>query len=205
MSTYLGTIALPPKTLTEEEQTALLTITGQRRGAFRDHMLFSLALGTGLREHELVALNIGDVRDPGGSIRRRVDLRVFKRSANEPGPQQVLLSEGLRTKLARFLDCKRRENHSLETDAPLFISRRGLRLSLRQVRHLFSVWQERAGFIRPYSFHSIRHSACSNLYNATKDIRLTQSFARHKSILTTMRYTHPNEADLVRAIQRLPC
>jgi site-specific recombinase XerC len=92
-----------------------------------------------------------------------------------------------------------------DADTPLFVSRKGNRLSTRQVRHLFGVWQERAGFGRRYTFHSMRHAACGNLYRRTKDIRIVQRFARHASVLSTMRYSHPDEAELIRALQDLPC
>jgi hypothetical protein len=39
----------------------------------------------------------------------------------------------------------------------------------------------------------------------TKDFRLTQRFARHKSILTTSIYAHSSDEDLVRAVRELPC
>jgi site-specific recombinase XerD len=50
-----------PRTLTEREQRALLKVTGEHRAGYRDHMLYAMALGTGLREHELIALSVGDV------------------------------------------------------------------------------------------------------------------------------------------------
>ena len=77
--------------------------------------------------------------------------------------------------------------------------------STRQLRHGFAVWQRRAGFDRHVSFHVLRHSACSAVYRKTKDIRLTQRFARHKSILTTAIYSHPTDEDLLRAVTGLPC
>jgi len=49
---------LSPQTLTNAEQTALLTATSIQP---REHLIFSLALGTGLRLAELVGLNVGDV------------------------------------------------------------------------------------------------------------------------------------------------
>ncbi len=55
MTAYADAIARPPKTLTEREQRLLLKTTGQRVDGFRDHCIFSLALGTGLREHGLRA------------------------------------------------------------------------------------------------------------------------------------------------------
>jgi integrase len=65
-----------PRTLTEREQRTLLKVTGEHRAGYRDHLLYAMALGTGLREHELIALSLGDVfRD--GKPRRRLLLSVF--------------------------------------------------------------------------------------------------------------------------------
>ncbi len=195
----------PPRTLTEAEQRALLKVTGERAGGFRDHVIIAVALGTGLREHEILALNVGDVFGPDGRARRRVRLRVYKRSNDDPDAQEVVLPDALRAKLDKLRGWKKRRGESLEPDAPLFVSRRGKRLSARQLRHLFHVWQERAGFERRFSFHALRHTACSNLYRRTRDIRLTQRFARHKSILTTSIYAHPSDEELVRSVRELPC
>jgi len=193
-----------PRTLTDREQRALLKVTGEHRAGYPDHVLYAMALGTGLREHELIALTVGDVFREGRP-RRRLLLSVFKGAQRTGGMQEVLLSESLRGKLRRFWAWKARERESLTDDAPLFVSRLGRRLSARQLRHAFALWQERAGFERRLSFHSVRHAACTNLYRRTKDIRLTQRFARHKSILTTSIYAHPSDEDLVRAVRELPC
>ncbi|MCA9559275.1 MAG: tyrosine-type recombinase/integrase, partial [Myxococcales bacterium] len=184
---------------------ALLAVTGQHKDGFRDHVIFSLALGTGLREHEIVALDVGDVFDDGGKARRRIQLRVFKRSSDETEGQEVVLPDGVRAKLDKLYGRKRRGGDSLAPDAPVFVSRKGNRLSTRQLRHAFKVWQERAGFERSFNFHAMRHTACSNLYRRTRDIRLTQRFARHRSILTTSIYAHPSDEDLVRSVRDLPC
>jgi len=37
----------------------------------RDHVLYAMALGTGLRAHELVALDVADVFDRTGEPKRR--------------------------------------------------------------------------------------------------------------------------------------
>lgn len=194
-----------PRTMTRHEQTLLLRTTGQRFDGYRDHVLLSLALATGLREHELVALNVGDVRAADGKTRRRVQLRVFKRSHEDPRGQEVVLGSGVQAKLEKFFRWKRRQGEALAPDAPLFVSRKGNRLSTRQVRHAFHLWQERAGFERRFSFHSVRHSAVTNIYEATRDIRLAQRFARHKAITSTQIYTHPSDEALFRAVEDLPC
>jgi integrase/recombinase XerC len=205
MTAYADSARRPPRTLTEIEQRVLLKVTGQHRHGFRDHVIFSVALGTGLREHEILALDIGDVYDAAGHSRRRVQLRVFKRSNDDPTLHEVILPDGVRAKLDRFYRWKKRHGQSMAADAPLFMSRVGKRLSTRQVRHTFHVWQERAGFERRLNFHALRHTACSNLYRRTRDIRLTQRFARHKSILTTSIYAHPSDDDLLRSVRDLPC
>jgi site-specific recombinase XerD len=205
MALYIDSARRPPRTLTEIEQKSLLKTTGQHRAGFRDHLIFSVALGTALREHEVIALDIGDVFDDAGKARRRVQLRVFKRSNEDEDAQEVILPDGLRAKLDKFYRWKQRAGQPVTVDAALFISRRRRRLSLRQVRHAFHVWQQRAGFERRFGFHVLRHTACSNLYRRTRDIRLTQRFARHKSILTTSIYAHPSDDDLLRSVRELPC
>ena len=204
MTSYAQTIVRPARTMTDHELAAVLRASGQHRDGWRDHVLISLAVATGLREHELLALDIGDIFDGAGRARRHIILRVFKRSAAEPAPQEVVLSETVRRKLNKLYRL-RRSDGELAPDEPVFISRRGTRLSARQLRHVFRQWQERAGLDRRFCVHALRHTACSGVYRRTKDIRLTQRFARHKSITTTSIYTHPTDDELLRAVQELPC
>ena len=103
MTMYADAIAKPPRTLTDLEQKLLLKVTGEHRDGFRDHVIISFALGTGLREHEILALDLGDVFDDEGGAKRRVTLRVFKRSADEPAVQEVVLPDLVRAKLGNTL------------------------------------------------------------------------------------------------------
>ena len=63
---------LSPTTLTTDEQRAILRAT---QGNLRDHVIFSLALGTGLRLAEIVGLVVGDVYGSDGTPRVRVRVR----------------------------------------------------------------------------------------------------------------------------------
>ena len=49
---------LSPSTLTTDEQKLILRVMGKHP---RDHVIISLALGTGLRLGEIVGLDVGDV------------------------------------------------------------------------------------------------------------------------------------------------
>ena len=202
---YVSTIRVPPKTLTSSEQKMLLQKTGEHRDTFRDHMLFSVALGTALREHEIAALNMGDLFN-GAQARRRVPLTVFKRTtAREGARQEIVLSRKLRAKLERYRSWKQREGEGVGAGDPLFISRRGARLSKRQMRRLFRQWQERCGFERLLGFHCLRHGAGTNHYMAHRDIRLTQIFMRHGDVRSTSIYTHPSDEMLMASVEALPC
>lgn len=197
--------ALPPRTLTIDEQDRLLRITGQHRDGFRDHLIISVALGTALREHEIAALDVGDVVNEQGGIRRRVPLRVFKRSNPDPEAQQIFLPDNLVYKLTKFLDWKRRHGESLAPDAPLFVSRIHRRIATRTLRLMIRTWQERAGFDYIFSFHKLRHSALTNIQKRKKDPTITQRVARHSDIQSTMIYTRPSDQDVLDAIRDLPC
>jgi len=191
---------MAPSTLTADEQRRLLDATAADPEAFRDHMLLAVALGTGLRLHEILALNVGDVaRD--AKPRSRVRLRVAKggRTAD------IFLPRRLQTKLRKFLVWKARGGESLEPDAPLFVSALGRRLSKRRAQQVFADWQERAGLDQRHTFHRLRHTAVNQVYRATKDILLTQRFARHSSVLVTSIYLHPTDEDLARSVEKIRC
>jgi integrase/recombinase XerC len=205
MPFYADAVTRPPRTLTEREQRKLLQITGEHHDGYRDHMMFSLAIGTGLREAELLALNCGDVYDEHGQPRRRMVLRVYKQCGGEDELQEAVLPEAVDAKLVKYRVWKEAVGESVADDEPLFMSKEGQRLSLRMLRHLCHLWQARAGFDRRLGFHSLRHTACSTLYRRTKDIRLTQRFARHASVITTAIYAHPSDQDLEVAVRALPC
>lgn len=204
MTSYISRIPTPPRVLSDEEQRRLLKVTGEHRDGFRDHMLLALALGTGLRSHELLALDVGDIQDAKGKVRYRVNLRIYKR-CSERAIQEILLSENLRTKVTRYLTWKKSRGEPVDLGSPLFLSREHRRLSTRQLRRQFKVWQKRAVFERLYGCHALRHSACSSLYRRVKDLRMTQRFARHAQLSSTEIYAHPSEEELLRALQEQPC
>ena len=63
---------LSPTTLTRKEQQ---TILRESACNLRNHLIYSLALGTGLRLAEIVGLNVGDVYSEEGEPRKRLRIR----------------------------------------------------------------------------------------------------------------------------------
>lgn len=191
---------LAPTTMTAWEQKALLQAS---RNSPRDHTLISLALGTGLRLQELLGLDVGDVAPDGITARTRVRLPPAITKGCRGG--EVFLSRRLVGKLEKYLRWRASQGEDLHEGLPLFSSQHGNRLSKRRAQQILRAWQERAGFDRLHGFHSLRHTAITNLYRSTKDILLTQRFARHAHLATTTAYTHATDEDLQASVQRLPC
>jgi site-specific recombinase XerC len=217
VSAYADRTKRPPKTLTTRELKKVLAVTGKARDGFRDHMIISLAVGCGLRESEIVALDVGDVVSvPAGgwkgggagrpkvrhyTPKRTIQLRVFKRAGLDADPEdhRVHLPDATFYKLEKFLNTPDRHGMkpgAMLPDAPLFWSKKGNRLSTRQVRTMFREWQKRAGLDQLFKFHALRHTAITNARRASKDIRIAQRFARHVNIATTVRYEHASDEEV---------
>ena len=192
---------LSPQTLTLAEQRAILRATARN---LRDHLIYSLALGTGLRLAEIVGLNVGDVYGPEDTPRRRIRLRPDLAKGGRVA--DVFLPDSLVRKFRRFRRHKRRSGHGFKPGDPLFCSQGGKRrISPRRVQFAFRTWQVKAGFDRLYPFHALRHTAVTNVYRASRDLFLAQRYARHVSPLTTTVYTHPSDEELHSSIRALRC
>jgi site-specific recombinase XerC len=191
-----------PDTMTTTEQERLLEVSAKHPNP-RDHVLFSMALGTGLRLSELLGLNVGDVTLDGKQVCTRIRLR---REASKGGRvADVFVPDRLVRKVERFLAWKRMMGESLDAASPLFLSTWGVRLSPRRAQMIFAEWQVRAGLDRRYCFHTLRHVAITNVYRATHDLFLAQRFARHASPLTTTIYCHPGDEEMRERVRRLRC
>jgi len=102
--------------------------------AKRDHPMFSLLLGTGIRLGSLVALNVGDVNLVEGTVTIKA-----KGGREEP----VFLNARLGKLLARYIKAV-----SATDGTPLFCSRNRDRLGARQVQLRLKYWLEVAGITK---------------------------------------------------------
>jgi integrase/recombinase XerC len=187
-----------PKSLTKPEERRLLrAVRGD--GSPRDRALLTLALGTGLRLRELARLNVRDVSPDGKAVIRKFGLDPRTTKGGRGGT--AFLVAGVRGEIRRYLSWKRRAGEPLEARSPLFVSRQNRRISLRRIQFMFREWQAAAGFETVYNFHALRHTAITKVYRATRDLYLTQRFARHSSPLTTTIYTHPSDEELYSALR----
>lgn len=218
-----------PEMLTEQESALLLKATSRYRENARDHIMFALALGTALREHEIAALTVGDIYTEDGRARETVMLQVFKghkrkqarnaaTSVTTEGPvpkprggrrrppgQQIILPDPLRAKLDKFYRWKIEMAQSVAPDARLLVSRQNAELSAKRMRDAFAKWQVRAGFDRHLTFHALRHTSISNVYRKTKDPYAARDHGRHEDLRTSGIYTHLTYEDRRRAVNAIAC
>ncbi len=178
----------PPRVLTQKETRALLATIKKHKApiAERDHLMFALLLGTGIRLSSLVNLNDGDVDLGSGTIRVNGKGNV---------EQLVFLNSGLKRVLKTYLGSR------ADTSAPLFFSLRARRIGARQVELRLAYWLELAGIACRCSVHTLRHTFATRLYEKTNDLRLVQRALGHRRVTTTEVYTRVTDRVLRKAVQ----
>jgi integrase/recombinase XerC len=187
----LPTPSLPqrlPPALTVDEAFRLLEGAGlASRSPLRDRAALELLYSSGLRVGELSSLDLEDLDLPGGIV--RVKGKGRKERLVPVGSKAVLA-------LARYVTEERR---SLPADRdPLFVNRRGTRLSSRSINRLITALCRRQGWPKKVTPHSLRHSFATHLLSGGADLRAIQEMLGHKSLSTTQRYTRVDLDQLTR-------
>lgn len=202
----------PPKLHYSVEQVATLlaSLEGHRLEA-----LVILALTTGMREGELLALRWREVDLTCGTLQvRRNRTRVEKGYADgQPKTKESaakltlppLAVEALRRQRARVNEARLRAGdgwHDLEL---VFPTARGTHLHASNLNHYWRRITRDAGL--PYiRFHDLRHSAGTLLGESGMDIRMVAAALRHTQLTTTLRYSHVTEsmqAEAAAAMERI--
>ena len=205
MTIKKGTSRAGTNYLTEQEEKQLFKTIKSRKGtqAERDFCLLKLCRMTGLRRGEALALNVGDVK--GKTV-----LEVTARIAEKGGIGNVAIPVELQLVIDRLLNCKRKWGENLAADAPLFVSKKGARLSARTFNDLMDKWCREAGLPR-YTPHALRHTKARRIMDdymtipeeqRAKKLNFAQKQLRHRNITSTAIYTEPSkeEMDLVGGI-----
>lgn len=178
-------------------ERAEAAVAASRRQPVIDWAVLHLIIGSGLRSHEATQLLVGDLKVGHGQS------AIHVREGKGGKPRVVAISSRLKAHLQRFLRWKKERGESTEQDAPLFVSERGEGFTTRGLRYLFRRCLRNAGITGKYGIHALRHFHLSSLYEATKDIRLTQEQAGHASVSTTQVYTHVSLGRRQEAVEKL--
>ena len=166
-----------PKALPQEELNHMLDSAPVDDSlAVRDHALFELMYGSGLRLSEIHSLDLGDVLLDEGWV------SVTGKGRKE---RQVPLSGKSVEALRAYLS----ERVASDGETALFTGKNGTRLGQRQIQKRLQTWAVQQGSGQHISPHMMRHSYASHLLQSSRDIRAVQELLGHSNLSTTQIYT----------------
>ena len=166
-----------PKALPQEELNHMLdSAPADDSLAVRDHALFELMYGSGLRLSEIHGLDLGDVLLDEGWV------SVTGKGRKE---RQVPLSGKSVEALRAYLF----ERVAADSETALFTGKNGTRLGQRQIQKRLQTWAVQQGSGQHISPHMMRHSYASHLLQSSRDIRAVQELLGHSNLSTTQIYT----------------
>lgn len=185
---------LPPHLTVDQAFQLLATPQGEDPLSLRDRAILELFYASGIRVGELCGLTVGDVdlaqrlvKVTGKGKKERIV--PIGRPAAEALTAYVTAREkadgGVTGKVSRSAGLR-------DHRAPLFLNRRGGRLTPRSVERLLEKYLRRSGMGRAITPHGLRHSFATHLLQAGADLRVIQELLGHARLTTTQRYTHLN-------------
>lgn len=152
----------------------------------------AIAVNSGLRVSEVAHIEKGDV------LPHR--LMVIRRKKRHLHPEPIEIMPAVREILHRRADAVEDGYIFPGKQAPCFINRRngtreqvcvGGHASIRNVQRRWRLLLEDLGLYKlGRGIHSARHTAVTEIYRATKDLRKAQVFAGHSSSSITEVYAH---------------
>lgn len=182
------------RSLNENDIQKMLCHLANSRHSERDTAIFLLTLRAGMRIGSVAGLTLEDVLTAEGDLKEVV---VLRRSITKGQKtlRAFLSNEQLREALLAYLAVRPAYKAS-----ELFISQKGTRFSANSLSQLMLKHYQAAG-IDGASSHSGRRTAITSWIKKGGDIVAVSKLAGHSSILTTQKYVHHNEEELISLCQ----
>ena len=189
-----------PKALSIDHAVALMERAGSDANDpydLRDAAMFELFYSSGLRLAELIGL---DASPQPGSI-GWVDMAAGEVTVTGKGRKTRTVPVGSKALAAlahwravreQVLDQGKRAQTAADhtSEAALFLSPRGKRVSASLVYTRLKRWTIKAGVPAHVHPHMLRHSFATHMLQSTGDLRAVQELLGHANITTTQVYTH---------------
>jgi integrase/recombinase XerC len=147
----------------------------------RDRMMFELLYGCGIRNSELIGINLEDIRLSNEAILIR---------GKGKKERYVPFGDSVKNALALYLPARQKilgeqKKHS----SALLINLRGGRLTTRSVGRIIKKIAVAKGLSPDVHPHTLRHAFGTHLLEEGADLRAIQEMLGHERLSTTQRYT----------------
>lgn len=186
-----------PVYLTLQETEKLLETVKEEQNEFlksRDLAIIFTFLTTGMRLSELVSVNLSDISGD--------HFNIIGKGNKE---RTIYLTSNCIDLIEKYIEVRNKYVKNIDIDA-LFISTRKKRISNRAVQSTIDKYLKKAGFdVSVYSTHKLRHTAATLMYKyGNVDIRALKDILGHANVSTTQIYTHLDDEDLKKAVNKNP-
>ncbi len=172
-----------PRVPTTEEMNGLLNSAMPESASFpeRDRAIFELLYGCGLRNSELVGIELGDIEEANGVILVRGKGKKQRYVPLEGAAAEAL--EAYRQRRQQLL------NAAGKTTRRLFINQRGGPLTTRSVGRIVKQVAVQKGLPSDIHPHTLRHAFGTHMLSEGADLRAIQELLGHERLSTTQKYT----------------
>jgi integrase/recombinase XerC len=172
-----------PRVPTIEEMNTVLDGQMPEIASFpeRDRIMFELLYGCGIRNSELIGINLDDIRLSSEAILIR---GKGKKERYVPFGDSVkaALASYLPVRLQMLAECKK-------NTSALLINQRGGRLTTRSVGRIIKKVAIAKGLSPDVYPHTLRHAFGTHMLEEGADLRSIQEMLGHERLSTTQRYT----------------
>ena len=172
-----------PRVPTMEEINSVLDGQMPEIAAFpeRDRLMLELLYGCGIRNSELVGINLDDIRASAEAVLIR---------GKGKKERYVPFGDPVKSALATYLPTRQGILSEFRKNTPaLLINRRGGRLTTRSVGRIIKKIAVAKGLSPDVHPHTLRHAFGTHMLEEGADLRAIQEMLGHERLSTTQRYT----------------
>jgi len=176
-----------PRVPTIEEMNSMLDGKMPEVASFpeRDRLMFELLYGCGIRNSELVGINLDDISLSNEAILIRGKGKK-ERYVPFGGSALAALAAYLPWRQQLLVTLKRKPEKGMP---PLLINQRGGRLTTRSVGRIVKRIAVARGLSPEVHPHTLRHAFGTHMLEEGADLRAIQELLGHERLATTQRYT----------------